>query len=307
MSEDSIWFSSQEAEDGHHVLLVTAKAKTALKYELVQLPTDVETFSITLPGGIAVKVPLAALRAEQMLMVGDAKEEMFGEERLDVAAAAALERLERKEQKKKDKAERKEQKADDQAKMKGEMEAKMEMGGGDGSLKTKEQKKMDKAERKEKKAEEKEKEKVKEEKAARMEMGAWDDSLERKEQKKKEMAEEKTMMEMGDSDDSEDEESGSDADDVDEKMAAASSAFLPAGSAKCLAGASTSASGSGLPRLPQPRKSPDRTCSYHISLDEEGSDSIGQAGASVGVLAVKCCEVKAQRAAGEADASNASP
>ena len=50
VSKDAVWFSSVEAEDGQHVLLVTDDAKKAKKYGLPAL--EGEAFALELPGKV---------------------------------------------------------------------------------------------------------------------------------------------------------------------------------------------------------------------------------------------------------------
>ena len=54
---------TKEADDGVHVVLVTAKAKHALKYRLEELPHSAETHSVTLGSAGPVDIPLGSLRA----------------------------------------------------------------------------------------------------------------------------------------------------------------------------------------------------------------------------------------------------
>jgi hypothetical protein len=54
VSKDAVWFSSVDAEDGHHVLMVTDDAKKAKKYGLPALQG--QAWSVTLPGKVGVAV-----------------------------------------------------------------------------------------------------------------------------------------------------------------------------------------------------------------------------------------------------------
>eukprot|EP00798_Chlamydomonas_sp_ICE-L_P014636 gene14636-20671_t len=64
VSKDAVWFMSDEAADGTHILLVTDRPKTAFKYELTELPMGGQTHSVSLPGSRTVDIPLAALRQQ---------------------------------------------------------------------------------------------------------------------------------------------------------------------------------------------------------------------------------------------------
>lgn len=63
VSKDAMWYLTKEAEDGMHVVLVTNVAKHAAKYNLVELPLDVETHSVQLGSAGTVEIPVASLRA----------------------------------------------------------------------------------------------------------------------------------------------------------------------------------------------------------------------------------------------------
>ncbi|KXZ47901.1 hypothetical protein GPECTOR_32g514 [Gonium pectorale] len=76
VAKKAAWFSTVEASDGEHVLFVTDCAKQAKKYALQQLPGDAAQYTVELPGGRTVVVPLAEVAAAlQMTSESDSEDE----------------------------------------------------------------------------------------------------------------------------------------------------------------------------------------------------------------------------------------
>lgn len=65
VAKDAVWFVTKEAAEGAtHMVLVTAKAKTAMKYGLEELPQDAEKYMLSLGASVGeVEIPVASLRA----------------------------------------------------------------------------------------------------------------------------------------------------------------------------------------------------------------------------------------------------
>ncbi|EFJ44729.1 hypothetical protein VOLCADRAFT_106323 [Volvox carteri f. nagariensis] len=224
VAKRAAWFSTIEASDGEHVLLLTDCAKLGRKYGLQTMPADASSFTLDLPGR-SVVVPLAeistGMQGHKRAEHSQDDEEASSDEEDPMAVAGGQVAVTEKEAQKAAKKMRKEgAKAEKKAKKAAAGESGKD---GEDSDESDEEEEEEKDKKKAAKAEKKKKDKEEEEEEEEKKKKKKDKMLQKQEEKKSMMAKET------DDDSDEEESSGSESEsDEGEKLGSANKAEMKA-------------------------------------------------------------------------------